>query len=161
MLVNDKGYSINLTCSRTNLIAILESDLILKASKPTWFDCHESQKNNRNKIFPTVIITDGNQTSGNDYVYSFDSSNKVFPVVLGDTTKLLDLKINPTKCKQICLLQKQIPCRVFFCSIQETKTYPILQYHRNSVWSRKKSFVFINQKTAVINVLLPANKVGS
>jgi hypothetical protein len=64
------------------------------------FDCHESQKNNRNKIFPTVIITDGNQTSGT-IMYSFDSSNKVFPVVLGDTTKLLDLKINPTKCKQI------------------------------------------------------------
>ncbi|HEU0125322.1 MAG TPA: hypothetical protein VFQ56_03370, partial [Flavobacterium sp.] len=27
---------------------------------------------NKNLIFPTVIITDGNQTTGNDYVYRFD-----------------------------------------------------------------------------------------
>jgi hypothetical protein len=38
------------------------------------------------------LLTDGNQTSGNDYIYSFDETNKVFPIVLGDTTKIVDLK---------------------------------------------------------------------
>jgi hypothetical protein len=37
------------------------------------------------------FLTDGNQT-GNDYIYSFDETNKVFPIVLGDTTKIVDLK---------------------------------------------------------------------
>jgi hypothetical protein len=47
---------------------------------------------NRNNKFPTILLTDGNQTSGNDYIYSFDETNKVFPIVLGDTTKIVDLK---------------------------------------------------------------------
>jgi hypothetical protein len=46
---------------------------------------------NRNNKFPTILLTDGNQTSGNDYIYSFDET-KVFPIVLGDTTKIVDLK---------------------------------------------------------------------
>src|SRR3970040_1995775 len=29
------------------------------------------RNSNRNKIFPTIIIKDGNQTSGNDYGYTF------------------------------------------------------------------------------------------
>jgi hypothetical protein len=33
---------------------------------------------NRNNKFPTILLTDGNQTSGNDYIYSFDETNKVF-----------------------------------------------------------------------------------
>jgi hypothetical protein len=33
-----------------------------------------------------------NQTSGNDYVYSFDAINKVYPLIVGDTTFLF--KIN-------------------------------------------------------------------
>ena len=48
----------------------------------------------KNAFYPTVIISDGNQTSGNDYVYSFNENKKVYPVVLGDTTKVLDLKIS-------------------------------------------------------------------
>jgi hypothetical protein len=47
-----------------------------------------------NNKFPTILLTDGNQTSGNDYIYSFDETNKVFPIVLGDTTKIVDLKIS-------------------------------------------------------------------
>ena len=47
----------------------------------------------KNTIFPTVLITDGNQTSGNDYVYSFDANNTVYPLIVGDTTKFLDLKV--------------------------------------------------------------------
>jgi hypothetical protein len=30
-----------------------------------------------NKIVDALLVTDGNQTTGNDYVYSFDSSNAV------------------------------------------------------------------------------------
>ena len=32
---------------------------------------------NKNLSFPTVLISDGNQTSGSDYVFSFDANNKV------------------------------------------------------------------------------------
>ena len=47
----------------------------------------------RNATFPAVVITDGNQTIGNDYVYSFDANTKVYPLVLGDTTTFWILKL--------------------------------------------------------------------
>jgi hypothetical protein len=34
------------------------------------------------------------ETKRLDYIYSFDETNKVFPIVLGDTTKIVDLKIS-------------------------------------------------------------------
>ncbi|MDP5096488.1 MAG: hypothetical protein NWP90_02180, partial [Flavobacterium sp.] len=39
----------------------------------------------RNTTYPVVLFTDGNQTMGNDYVFSFQENTSVFPVVLGDT----------------------------------------------------------------------------
>ena len=34
---------------------------------------------NKNLTFPTVLISDGNQTAGEDYVFGFDANNKVYP----------------------------------------------------------------------------------
>ena len=36
----------------------------------------------RNKVHPLLLITDGNQTQGNDYVFSFKENTTVFPNVL-------------------------------------------------------------------------------
>ncbi len=67
----------------------------------------------KNAFYPTVIITDGNQTSGNDYVYSFNENNKVYPLVLGDTTKVLDLKINQLNVNRYAFLKNKFPVEVF------------------------------------------------
>ena len=50
----------------------------------------------KNQTFPTVLISDGNQTSGEDYVFTFDAQNKVYPLVVGDTTTVL-----PTICSAV------------------------------------------------------------
>jgi hypothetical protein len=74
---------------------------------------------NRNNKFPTILLTDGNQTSGNDYIYSFDETNKVFPIVLGDTTKIVDLKISQINVNKYAF--SKINFLRFFLIIQETK----------------------------------------
>ena len=68
---------------------------------------------NKNKTFPTVVITDGNQTSGNDYVYSFDANNKVYPIIVGDTTTFLDLKINQLNVNKYAFAKNKFPVEVF------------------------------------------------
>jgi hypothetical protein len=73
---------------------------------------------NRNNKFPTILLTDGNQTSGNDYIYSFDETNKVFPIVLGDTTKIVDLKSVRLTLTNMPF-QNKFPVEVLI--IQETK----------------------------------------
>jgi hypothetical protein len=116
---------------------------------------------NRNVIFPTVIITDGNQTSGNDYVYSFDVTNKVYPVILGDTTKFFDLKINQLNVNKYAFYKNKFPVEVF---LQYSGTKNVLANFTitqgSSVVSKQNILFSTSKKTATINVLLPANKVG-
>jgi hypothetical protein len=66
--------------------------LIFRNTNQLGWNFKRVRSRNRNNKFPTILLTDGNQTSGNDYIYSFDETNKVFPIVLGDTTKIVDLK---------------------------------------------------------------------
>jgi hypothetical protein len=120
------------------------------------------KNNNRNKVFPTVIITDGNQTTGNDYTYSFDDANKVFPVILGDTTKVLDLKINQLNVNRYAFYKNKFPVEVFLqYSGDKSISADFSISQGNSVLSSEKISFSSSKKTAVINVLLPANKVGT
>lgn len=115
----------------------------------------------KNVIFPTVLITDGNQTSGNDYVFSFDAINKVYPIVVGDTTQFLDLKINQLNVNKYAFQKNKFPVEVFlqYAGTKSiTADFAISQ--GNSVVSRQNISFSPSKKTAIINLLLPANTVG-
>lgn len=115
----------------------------------------------KNVVFPTVIITDGNQTSGNDYVYSFDENNKVYPLVVGDTTTFLDLKINQFNVNKYAFYKNKFPVEAFLQysgNKSVTADFSILQ--GNSVLSKQSISFSPSKKTAIVNMLLPANKVG-
>ncbi|MEL1240239.1 hypothetical protein [Flavobacterium flavipallidum] len=117
---------------------------------------------NRNKSFPTILISDGNQTSGNDYVYSFDTANKVFPIVLGDTTQVLDLKVNQLNVNKYAFLKNQFPVEVF---LQYSGNKPITADFQisqgNSILNKQKISFSPTKNTAVVNVLLSAAKIGT
>lgn len=115
----------------------------------------------KNVVFPTVIITDGNQTSGNDYVYSFNENNKVYPLVVGDTTTFLDLKINQFNVNKYTFYKNKFPVEAFLQysgNKSVTADFSILQ--GNSVLSKQSISFSPSKKTAIVNILLPANKVG-
>ncbi|PKB18562.1 hypothetical protein [Flavobacterium sp. 5] len=115
----------------------------------------------KNAFYPTVIITDGNQTSGNDYVYSFNENNKVYPLVLGDTTKVLDLKINQLNVNRYAFLKNKFPVEVFLQYSGDkniTANFSISQ--GNEVLNKQSVSFSASKRMAVVNVLLPANKVG-
>ncbi|PJJ07887.1 hypothetical protein CLU83_1100 [Flavobacterium sp. 1] len=115
----------------------------------------------KNAFYPTVIITDGNQTSGNDYVYSFNENNKVYPLVLGDTVKVLDLKINQLNVNRYAFLKNKFPVEVFLQYSGDksiTANFSIAQ--GNEVLSKQNVSFSASKRTATLNMLLPANKVG-
>jgi len=64
-------------------------------------------------LFPVILVTDGNQTQGSDYIYSFQSNANVFPVVVGDTTEVEDLKINQVNVNKYAFLKNKFPIEVF------------------------------------------------
>lgn len=116
---------------------------------------------NKNAFYPVVLLTDGNQTIGNDYVYSFQETASVFPVVLGDTTATFDLKINQLNANKYAFLKNKFPVEVF------------LQYNGNKAVSanfsiekngKKISSQTINfdkkNKIQSVQILLEADRVG-
>ncbi len=116
---------------------------------------------NKNATFPTVILTDGNQTSGNDYVYSFNPNNKVFPVILGDTTTFLDLKINQLNVNKYAFHKNKFPVEVFLqYSGNKNITADFSISQGNSVLSKQSISFSPSKKSQVLNVLLPANNIG-
>ncbi|WP_296149529.1 hypothetical protein [uncultured Flavobacterium sp.] len=116
---------------------------------------------NKNATFPTVILTDGNQTSGNDYVYSFNPNNKVFPVILGDTTTFLDLKINQLNVNKYAFHKNKFPVEVFLqYSGNKSVTADFNISQGNSVLSKQSISFSPSKKSQVLNILLPANNIG-
>jgi hypothetical protein len=131
--------------------------------KQTKIDLVASNLNSiyKNRIFPIVLITDGNQTSGTDYVFSFNQNNKVYPIVVGDTTTYLDLKINTINVNKYAFHKNKFPAEVFLQytgSKSVSAKFTISQGNETFV-SQSISFS-PNKKSEVVNVLLPANKTG-
>ncbi|TRX24226.1 hypothetical protein FNW25_12350 [Flavobacterium franklandianum] len=115
----------------------------------------------KNTIFPTVLITDGNQTSGNDFVYSFDANNNVYPMVVGDTTTFLDLKVSQLNVNKYAFQKNKFPVEVFLnYSGNKSITANFSISQGNSVLSKQKVSFSSSKKSIVLSVLLPAEKVG-
>lgn len=115
----------------------------------------------RNATFPAILISDGNQTIGNDYVYGFESNTKVYPLVLGDTTTFLDVKIGQLNVNKYAFHKNKFPVEVFL-NYSGTKSittnFKIAQ--GNTILHTQTIAFSPNKKSVMLNVLLPANQVG-
>lgn len=115
----------------------------------------------KNKTFPTILISDGNQTSGNDYVYGFDPNNKVYPLVVGDTTTYTDLKVSQLNVNKYAFHKNKFPVEVFL-QYSGTKSinaeFSISQ--GNTVYNKQTVAFSASKKSAIISILLPADKTG-
>ena len=120
-----------------------------------------SKSINKNSIFPTVLITDGNQTLGNDFVFSFDPNNKVYPIIVGDTTTYLDLRISQLNANKYAFHKNKFPVEVFLNysgTKAVTSIFSITQ--GNTVLNSQIVSFSPSKKSVVISVLLPADKIG-
>ncbi|MCK8142637.1 hypothetical protein MW871_12110 [Flavobacterium sp. I-SCBP12n] len=115
----------------------------------------------KNNNYPTILISDGNQTSGNDYVYSFGTENKVYPIIVGDTTTFLDIKINQLNVNKYAFHKNKFPVEAFL-SYSGTKniTADFVISQGNLILSKQRISFTTYKKTATVSVLLPADKIG-
>ena len=116
---------------------------------------------NKNAFYPVVLITDGNQTIGNDYVYGFHESTSVFPVVLGDTTTTFDLKINQLNANKYAFLKNKFPVEVFlqYNGNKSVSTTFSIEKNGKKVSSQTVNFDAKN-KVQSVQILLEADRVG-
>ncbi|WP_289062794.1 VWA domain-containing protein [uncultured Zobellia sp.] len=110
-----------------------------------------------------VLLTDGNQTLGQDY--DFNSSGRqlpTYPVAVGDTTRYEDLSISQVNTNRYAFLKNKYPVQIYVSySGKRDVTVPVrIALNGKSVFRQNVSFSSINS-SEVINTLLDANSVGT
>jgi hypothetical protein len=116
---------------------------------------------NKNTFYPAVLLTDGNQTIGNDYVYSFQESTTVFPVVLGDTTATFDLKINQLNANKYAFLKNKFPVEVFLQYNGNKSVSTTFSIEKNGKKVSSQAVIFDKKnKVQSVQILLEADRVG-
>ncbi len=117
---------------------------------------------NSNSVSPTIIITDGNQTYGNDYQFMGKNYKQpIFPIILGDTTKFSDLKIEQLNVNKYAYLKNKFPIEIIAVYTGNTSITTQLKITNGNTLVHIQNLNFDSSKTSqVINVTLLANKVG-
>lgn len=116
----------------------------------------------KNTISPTVLITDGNQTYGNDYEFSAKKYNQsIYPIILGDTTRFTDLKLQQLNVNKYAYLKNRFPVEAILVYNGNTavNTQFTVSSGGKTVYSQPINFTEENN-SKVVNFTLPANRVG-
>ncbi|MGH1388098.1 vWA domain-containing protein [Kordia sp.] len=138
--------SVNFTGSQTN---------ISKALK-------DINKLYKDAIAPTILITDGNQTYGNDYQFlSSKIKQPIFPVVAGDTTTFVDLKIDQLNANKYAYLKNKFPVEVIatYTGNETVQTNLILTADGKRLASKALTFS-PTDNSKVVNLNVSATKIG-
>ncbi|AXG71223.1 hypothetical protein KORDIASMS9_03479 [Kordia sp. SMS9] len=142
----EESDSINFTGTQTN---------ISKALK----DLNNLYKD---AIAPTILITDGNQTYGNDYQFlSSKIKQPIFPVVAGDTTTFVDLKIDQLNANKYAYLKNKFPVEVIatYTGNETVQTNLVLTANGKRLASKALTFS-PTDNSKVVNLNISATKIG-
>lgn len=115
-----------------------------------------------NQTAPTILITDGNQTLGNDYEFSSATfKNQIYPIILGDSIKYTDLKIEQLNTNRYAFLKNQFPVEVIlnYSGTNPIKSEFVVTQGASTVYRTSISFS-ANESSKTLNFTLPANSVG-
>jgi hypothetical protein len=116
----------------------------------------------KNETAPTLLITDGNQTLGNDYeFYGSGLKNQVFPVILGDSTKYTDLKIELLNTNRYAFLKNQFPVEAIlvYSGTSPVNSQFIVKQGNSIIYKENLSFSSIDN-TKTISFTILASDVG-
>lgn len=115
-----------------------------------------------NSISPTLIISDGNQTYGNDYAYMTKRyKQSIFTVILGDTITYTDIKLQQLNVNRYAYLKNKFPIEVIATYNGNTtvNTQLRISVGNSTVFSRPLTFSK-TQTSQIVNFTLPASRVG-
>lgn len=116
----------------------------------------------KNEDAPTVLITDGNQTFGSDYEFiALQNTNPIYPIVVGDTTKFQDLKIETLNSNRYSFLKNEFPVEAIIVYSGETSltTQFEVKQGNKTVFLEKLNFSK-SQNSKTISFKIPSTAVG-
>ncbi len=111
-------------------------------------------------IAPVVLISDGNQTTGNLYPYIATKKN-VFPIVIGDTLAQTDISISQLNVNKYSYLKNKFPVEitVLYEGTKSVSSQLVIEYKGKPIY--RKNLVFnADKKVQTITTTIPAVNEG-
>ena len=96
----------------------------------------------KNTISPVILISDGNQTIGNDYKYIVKKNQPVYPIILGDTSTFSDLRIGQVNVNRYAYLKNKFPVEIItnYSGIEPTTGSLNIRLGNSIVFAKKIEF---------------------
>mgnify|MGYP000315451700 CR=1 FL=1 len=114
----------------------------------------------KEKIAPIVLITDGNQTIGASYEF-LNTKQPIYPIVIGDTTKYVDVKISQLNVNKYSYIKNKFPVEILLnYEGEETVNTQFSIYCKGKTVFRKKVSFSPSKKSATITANLTSTKEG-
>ena len=111
---------------------------------------------------PTVLITDGNQTFGQDYVLSsLTYKQPIYPIVIGDTILKEDLKIDHIQLNKYTFLKNEFPVEITLSYMGQLDVRKEFTITKGNTKVYSKQIEFSNENvTQIIQFNLLAEHIG-
>jgi hypothetical protein len=110
----------------------------------------------------TILLSDGNQTIGQDYSYfKSDQNNSIYTVVLGDTTKYKDISVGSIQTNKYAFLKNKFPLETYVSYQGNTAVSATVSIKMNSKVVHKENVKLNSQNNyKPISIEVEANAVG-
>ena len=116
----------------------------------------------KDEVAPILLLSDGNQTLGTSYGYitkQFDAP--IYPLVLGDTTSYIDLRIKQINVNSYAFLENTFPVEIFVNYNGDSSVRSILEIFQGKTLIHKEKLQFsAKDNSKIITPKLKASKVG-
>lgn len=116
----------------------------------------------KNTTTATLLITDGNQTYGNDYQFAYTNyKHPIYPIILGDTITYTDLKIQQFNVNKYAYLKNRFPVEAIlvYNGNNKVNTRFVVTKGNTIVYTKPVSFNKTDN-SKIINFTLPTHVTG-
>jgi hypothetical protein len=149
-------YSFGNGFSKFDSLSNLESNSNIGKALKSINELYGGQKT------PVILLTDGNQTIGSDFEFSSTLlKHSVYPVILGDSIKFTDLKIEQLNTNRYAFLKNKFPVEaIIVYSGKESVNSQFVISQGNTVVYRESLSFSSKNNTKVVTTTLSPTAVG-
>ncbi len=143
-----------------NSLDVLDSLHFLENQTNIYKAINGVEAQQKRVIAPVVLISDGNQTSGNLYPYIATKKN-VFPIVIGDTLAQTDVRISQLNVNRYSYLKNKFPVEitVLYEGNKSVSSQLVISYKGKPIYRRKLTFN-ADKNVQTITTTIPAVTEG-
>lgn len=142
-----------------NQVSVIDSLLFNEPQTDIYSAITSVNELYKNRLNATALITDGNQTKGNDYEF-LNSKNKIFPVVVGDTTQYQDIEITQLNVNKYSYIENKFPVEtlLYYKGDEKITTTFSITHQGKKVFSKKLEFSPSKPTQTISTNILAAKK---